>query len=261
MARLCAANLAFQYPGSSGLCLEGIELALGPGTFLVIAGPNGAAKSTLLSLLAGLRAPTGGEVELDGRPLATLRPGELARRLSYAPQRCTVPFAFTAREVVVMGAQARVGGRLRTLPEDLERATQALSEVDADSFAGRVFNELSGGEQQRVIVARSLAQSRDLLLLDEPTSAQDLAHELLIFERFRALARSEAIVAVASHNLAVAARFASTILVLDGGRMAAYGPPSEVLTPELYESVFRVRSERVLLGDGSSVLVPTERLP
>lgn len=263
VAALSAAALTFSYrPGRPVLTEVSVDLR--PGELTVIIGPNGAAKSTLLRLLAGLRSPDSGDVWLGGRALSELDPSERARRIAFVPQAATVPFAYSAKEVVLMGRHPFRAGRLRESADDHARAEEALAEVDAGRFRDRAFNELSGGEKQRVVIARALCQSAGVLLLDEPTSAQDLAHGLLMFEVLeRRVARGE-LVAVATHDVIAAGRFADRVLVLSEGRAVACGPPAEVLTEALFGQVFGVGGRLVELDPTAPegprrVFLPTRR--
>ncbi|OJX63160.1 MAG: hemin ABC transporter ATP-binding protein [Micrococcales bacterium 73-13] len=217
--------------------LDGISLEIGYGRVLALVGPNGAGKSTLLGVLAGDTAPTGGSVELDGRPLGDWSPAELARRRGVLLQQNAVAFSFTGRQVVEMGRAPWLG---TPSADDDERAIEAaLAETDATAFADRPFPTLSGGERARISLARVLAQETPVLLLDEPTAALDLGHQEDVLRIARRLAgRGRAVVAVL-HDLSLAAAYADDLVMLDRGRLVADGSPAEVLSAERVEEVYR----------------------
>jgi iron complex transport system ATP-binding protein len=219
--------------------LTGVELALTGGMVVALVGPNGAGKSTLLRVLGGDVAPAAGEVLFYGRRLADICARELAGRRAVLPQRSVVQFAFTAREVVEFGRG--VAPRHRSGQRGLEDTTliaRAMGETDTLDVAGASFPELSGGEQARVMLARVLAQDTPVLLLDEPTSSLDLAHQQSVLEVARRWAAEGALVVVVLHDLNLAACYADRIVVLDQGEVVADGVPWAVLTEALVGEVF-----------------------
>jgi iron complex transport system ATP-binding protein len=225
--------------------LDGVAGTLTPGRVTAVFGPNGAGKSTLLRLLAGELKPAAGAVELEGRPLAHWPPVELARRRAVLPQESPLAFAFSVREVVMMGRLPHLRGG--ESPHDEEICAAALGRVEASHLAERPYPALSGGEQQRVHLARVLAQiweppaaGHRYLLLDEPTAGLDLAHQHVALQAAAAWARAGTAVAVALHDLNLALLYADEAWVLDAGRLVAAGPLPETLTPELIEKVFQV---------------------
>ncbi len=250
-------ELAFSYPGGAP-ALRGVDLRLEPGTLTCLLGPNGSGKSTLLRLLGGLARPTGGEVRLGERDPARLAREALAREVAFLPARAAVPPDYTALEVVLMGRHPFGRGLWLERPEDSARARHALARVDAGGFAARPCDALSSGERQRVLLARTLCQDAPVLLLDEPTSAQDLAHALDLLELLAALAREGRTVVVATHDLNAAARRADRLVVLAGGRVVADGPPRSVITEETLAAAFAVDA---LLGEdgGAPFAVPRRR--
>jgi iron complex transport system ATP-binding protein len=237
--------------------LEGVDLAIARGERLALIGPNGSGKTTLVRALAGILRPAGGRILFDGQDLARLSQRERARRIAVVAQTFATPLAFTAREIVSLGRTPHVAllGRLRAV--DRDAIDRALEDVDALALADRAFAELSGGERQRVILAMALAQQPEVLLLDEPTTHLDLAHELrtLALVRELALARGLTVLAVL-HDVALAASHFDRLVVLDKGRMVADGPGTEIVTPPLLARVFSVAA-RVYWHDGVAVIVPT----
>ena len=245
-ARAALRGVDFSYGGRE--VLRGLELELIPGELVVLLGPNGAGKSTLLELLSGALRPARGEVRLEGQDPALLSRAEAARRVAYLPARARVPDDYLALEVVLMARYPFGRGLLLERPGDVALAREALAQVDALAFAERSAASLSSGEQQRVLLARLLCQATgpgapDLLLLDEPSSAQDLAHELALFALFRRLAveRGQTLL-LASHALNAAAQQAHRLVVLGQGRVLAAGPPATVLTAELLAEAFGVEA-------------------
>ena len=224
------------YRAGSALLVDGVSLALAPGEVLALVGPNGAGKSTLLRLLAGDLTSSSGEVLLDGRPLASYGPRELALRRAVMPQQTVLQFAFTAREVVLMGRSPHLRGAERE--HDFAVAHACMMRTDSAQFAGRAYPTLSTGEQQRVTLARVLAQQTPILLLDEPTSSLDIRHQEMVMQIAREAAEEGAAVLAVLHDLNLAAAYADRIAVLRRGRLVAAGAPADVLTGELLSDVF-----------------------
>lgn len=216
--------------------LDEVDFDVIAGQIVALVGPNGAGKSTLLAALTGELAPSAGTVELDGQPLTHWAPVDMARRRAVLPQNHTVGFPFTAREVVAMGRAP--WARTDRQDHDEQRIAQALAATDVEHLAGRTFPALSGGERARVALARVLAQDTATLLLDEPTAALDLGHQEQILLLARERATAGAAVVVVLHDLGVAAAYADRVAVLDAGRIAADGPPRQILTTELLSRVY-----------------------
>ncbi|MGV9666521.1 heme ABC transporter ATP-binding protein [Nocardia niigatensis] len=217
--------------------LEGIDFPVIAGQIVALVGPNGAGKSTLLAALAGELELAGGSVELDGHALTHWTHLDMARRRAVLPQSHTVGFPFRAREVVAMGRAP--WARTVRQDHDDEAIAAAMAATDVERFAARPFPALSGGERARVALARVLAQDTATLLLDEPTAALDLGHQEQVLRLARARAAAGAAVVVVLHDLGVAAAYADRVAVLEAGRIAADGPPREILTPELLTRVYR----------------------
>lgn len=217
--------------------LDQVDLSVPAGTVLAVVGPNGSGKSTLVSVLAGDLPPWSGTVELHGRRLGSWRPAEQAMRRSVLPQHHLLSFPFTAGAVVRMGRAPWAGTAAEV--DDEEAVAEAMAATEVTTLAGRPFPSLSGGEQARVALARVLAQRAGLLLLDEPTAALDLHHQEAVLDLARARAAAGDAVLVVLHDLALAAGYADRMLVLAGGRVAAAGPPAEVLTTRLLSDVWR----------------------
>lgn len=236
--------------------LRGVSFALRGGEVLGLLGRNGAGKTTLLRAAAGALEPARGDVRLAGRRLSAHSRRELARAIAVVPQDLHVPFPFRAGQLVLMGRaphQPLFGFDGR---RDVSRALQAMERMGIRALADRPIFELSGGERQLVMFARALAQEPELLLLDEPTAFLDLRHRLEVLQVVRELAGSGRSALVVSHDIGLAARACDRLLLLAEGRVAATGPPREVLTPDVLRRVFGIEAELVPAPDGSVLVLP-----
>lgn len=241
--------------------LRGVDLTIPAGRLLVVVGPNGAGKTTLLRILAGVLAPHAGTLSLAERPLAQLSRREVARRIAVVPQELATPFGFRVREMVAMGRAPYLGVFGREGARDQEVTEQALEALGLTPFADRLYPTLSGGEKQRVLLARALAQTTDLLLLDEPTSHMDLGHRLHTFEWLRAWlaeAASQRGALWVTHDLLLGARFADEVVLLADGAVVARGAPGDVLTPERIAEVYGVEA-RVTHDDAGRLVITADR--
>lgn len=225
--------------------LEDVSMEIRSGEILAIVGQNGAGKSTLRKVLCGDLQPTRGAVSMNEKPLADLSLPERAKIRAVLPQDSSLNFPFTVLEVVLMGRAPHVEGAENE--KDYAIAREALREVDAIDLEERIYPTLSGGERQRVHLARVLAQiweSRNneprYLLLDEPTSNLDLTHQHQTLKTAQKFARAGVAVLIIVHDLNLAAQYADRILILKSGRVAAYGAPDEVFTPETIRETFDV---------------------
>ncbi|MBL8058981.1 MAG: heme ABC transporter ATP-binding protein [Anaerolineales bacterium] len=212
--------------------LHAIALEVRAGELLALIGPNGAGKTTLIRAAAGLLAPAGGRAALAGEAVHTWSPEARARRIAVVPQAAHLPAGFTVRETVLMGRTPYLGWLGREGETDHAIARRALERTCLTDLAERPVEHLSGGEQQRVLIARALAQAAPVLLLDEPTAHLDLKHQAGTLSLVRDLAHADGLaVLVALHDLNLAAQFADRIALLAGGELRALGAPTEVLTP------------------------------
>jgi len=223
--------------------VQGVSAAVRPGRLTAVVGPNGAGKTTLLRVASGEMTPSSGSVHFDGQPLASLPAREQARRRAVLPQHSRLRSSFCVLEVVLMGRTPHVEGAESA--RDWAVAETALDVVGMADFAERSFPTLSGGEAQRVHLARALAQIWDApddgnryLLLDEPTASLDLAHQHNVLRTARSLADAGTGVLAVLHDLNLAAQYADRVLILQGGRGVASGPPADVFTPESIHTVF-----------------------
>lgn len=228
--------------------IRGLDATFPPGTLTVVAGPNGAGKSTLLRALAGLLAVDAGVVEIGDRAVHALDPGERGRLIAYLPQAGRIDWPLQVRDVVALGRRphGRSPGRLD--PSDEAAIERALALTDTAQFADRQVTRLSGGEQARVLLARAFAQDSPILIADEPTAGLDPAHQLALAEQLTARAVAGGTVIVALHDLSLAARIATSILVLRDGSLRAHGPAADALTPGVFADVFHIHARLAYVG-------------
>ena len=246
--RLEAENVIVELGGRD--VLQGVSASFQPGALTGVIGPNGAGKTTLLRALAGLAPLKSGRISLDGEPVESFDRRETARRVGYLAQKQEPAFPFRVDETVMMGRYPHQGRLAPETEADREAVDAALRDVDAAELAGRAINELSGGELQRVLIARTLAAQTPVLLLDEPFANLDVRHCLDILEILRAQALEGRTVVVSAHDLNLAGRFCDHLLLLYEGEILAQGDASDVLTRRLIERAFGVHAETVSTGGG-----------
>jgi iron complex transport system ATP-binding protein len=239
--------------------VRGVDLEVAEGECVAILGPNGAGKSTLLRLLAGILPASSGDVELRGRTLRSWRRREVAREVGLVPQIVNFAFPLTVAEVVQQGRAPHLGPWKPPSPRDHAAVDAALARVGLSGRGNAAIQHLSGGERQLVLLARTLASEPRLLLLDEPTAALDVRHQLEFAGIVRQLVSEGVGAVLVAHDWNFALRLAHRLLVLHHGRVAAAGWPSDVLRAELFREVFGVEVE-VLQRDGGSPTVLPRRL-
>ncbi|MFT4262080.1 MAG: ABC transporter ATP-binding protein [Nocardioides sp.] len=242
MTRLTAHDLAVGYGShAAGCVIEGLDLEIPDRAHTVIVGPNACGKSTLLRALARLLPAAGGTVALDGQPLTAYDGKALARRIGLLPQSPIAPDGLGVADLVARGRYPHQG-LFRQWSEADERAVEAaMAAADVAGLRDRHVDELSGGQRQRVWLAMALAQETELLLLDEPTTYLDLAHQLEVLDLARRLVGGGKTVVTVLHELHLAFRYADHLVVMRAGRILAQGPPREVVTAELIEQVYDLR--------------------
>jgi iron complex transport system ATP-binding protein len=254
MTGISVRDLSVRYNGT--WVVEEVTLSVAPGEWVALIGPNGAGKTSLLRAIAGT-ADWKGDIELAGRSAAALRQRERARLAAVVPQQPTRPDGLTVLDYVLLGRTPHLGYLLIETESDLEICRSALERLDAAGLADRPLHKLSGGEWQRVVLARALAQESPVLLLDEPTSALDIGHQQHVLELVDGL-RSSGDIAVLSalHDLTLAAQYADRLVLMDRGHIAIEGTPEQVLTVQALER-FSGAKVRVVAGpDGEVVVVP-----
>jgi len=240
------------YAGREVLTNIGLEFEQGAVT--AVLGPNGSGKSTLLKTLSGLIPPLGGEVYVGESPLGRMAVQEVARQIAVVPQEETIPFRFSVREIVLMGRIAWSSG-LADTPEDVRIAEEAMRFADCLPFAERAINELSGGEKQRVLIARALAQETPILLLDEPTTHLDITHQIEICRLIRALSAQGKTIVAAMHDLNMVGLMADQAILLGSGGVRLAGSVAEVLNSAELDHVYAVPFDRIERG-GRTILLP-----
>lgn len=221
--------------------LHDINLDLYAGQILVVIGPNGAGKTTLVRAISGVTPLGSGEITIDAASLSTLSPMERARRVAVVPQARSLPPAFTAWETVLLGRTPHLNFLGHASSEDEQIVRQAMQKTDTWDIADRRLGELSGGEQQRVLLARALAQQASILLLDEPVTHLDLHYQLDLLDKIRELARKEQLCVLAVlHDLNMAARYADQVVLLVKGELIAIGNADEILVPEILSKAYNL---------------------
>lgn len=231
-------NVVVRYSGARNPALDGVTFEVPSGAMTAVAGPNGSGKSTLVRALLRRQKLVSGRIDVAGDNHAELSQRELARRVAVAPQREDAAFPMRVDEYVSLARYPRLGLWEGASSDDRDAVNRALDRAGVSAFAERRTDELSGGEWQRVRIARALAQEGAALVLDEPTTFLDMPHEMSLFELLDSLAREGLAVLVVSHQLNLLARFARTMVLLDRGKVAAAGSPAEVMRASLLEAIY-----------------------
>jgi ABC-type cobalamin/Fe3+-siderophores transport system ATPase subunit len=231
-------DLVVSYPGAKENAVNGVSFTAGSGMLTALAGPNGSGKSSVVRALIRRAEIISGSITIGGTDVRALPQAELAREVAVVPQREDAAFPLQVREYVALGRYPHLGLWRAPSTSDVDAVDVALSQAGVAELASRDTNALSGGEWQRVRIARALAQSAPALVLDEPTTFLDVAHEMAIFELLASLARSGLCVLLVSHQLNLVARFANTIVLLNGGVVAVSGTPAEVMRADRLESIY-----------------------
>jgi iron complex transport system ATP-binding protein len=239
--------------------LDAISFSVGPGEIVALVGPNGSGKSTLIKAIATIHNTTGGTITIDGKDVREIDPVDLAMLLGYVPQSFSYTLYSTVFETVLMGRRRYI--KWSVSDEELARVQRSLDALEMGDLAGKYINELSGGERQKVFIARALAQDPEVFLFDEPTSALDIRYQIEVMETMRRITRernSSMIVAV--HDLNLAYRYADAVVFLNRGKMAGYGKPQDILTPDCIRSVYGVDSF-VIKNECGRFIVPFRARP
>ncbi len=236
--RIHGRGLNVTYAGATRRALDGVDIDVPSGAFHAVLGPNGSGKSTLMRALLGVQPLESGSVQLGDRALGAWSRRDLARHVAAVAQSEAMPFPMTVRQLVSMGRYAHLGALQQERPEDLDAVHDALERCDATGLSDRAVQTLSGGELQRVRVARALAQQPHALVLDEPTASLDVGHEMGVLELLRGAAECGITVLWITHHLDLAARYAERILLLREGRVGAVGTPDEVMTADNLSEVY-----------------------
>lgn len=242
-------NVDFSYTNLP--CLKKISLALGSGRFYGLLGPNGSGKSTLIDLLSGYLKPETGTIKLNGRLLQSIKRTELATLLTVVPQRFAFNFDFNVYDTVMMGRHPHIPRLSSPTQEDRLKVAESLRLLDIEHLAQRSIRKLSGGETQRVMIARALVQETEFILLDEVTANLDINHAIAIMRTVRALVEAGKTVIAALHDLNMALGFCDQVLVLNDGKLHRQGGAAEVINGELVSDIYQVSSEVIRNNDGN----------
>ncbi len=235
-----ARRVGFAYNDTT--VLDAIDLTATSGEVVGLIGPNGSGKSTLLRTLYGSLTPSTGTVDLDGTNLSALKPQQIARKIAVVAQNEPAELPFTVTDIVLLGRTPHLGSFQRLSSADIAHATDAIKRVGMSHLASRAFSSLSGGEQQRVLIARALAQQAPVLLLDEPTNHLDVRYQHEILQLVRTL---ELTTVVVLHDLNLAARYCDRLVLLDHGTIAATGTPDQVLRAAILQPVYNITVHRI----------------
>ena len=235
---ITVSDLVVSYPGAARNAVDGVSFVAASGKLTALAGPNGSGKSSIVRALLGRADVVKGSVAVANSNVRTLSLTELARRVAVVPQREETAFPIRVREYVALGRYPHLGLWRAATKVDEMAVSDALEKAGVEDLADRDTDALSGGEWQRVRIARALAQKTPALVLDEPTTFLDVAHEMAIFELLSSLARSGLAVLLVSHQLNLVARFADTIVLLNAGKIATSGPPRDVMKADRLESIY-----------------------
>jgi iron complex transport system ATP-binding protein len=240
MVKLKIKDVEFSY--ASVPILKDVCIELRASEMLSVVGPNGAGKSTLLRCIDRILKPQRGSILLDEREIKEMSRMELAKKMGYIPQSSAQVFPATVFDTVLMGRRPHIGWR--SSEKDMKKVLETLQLLNIKSFAMRDINELSGGQQQKVFIARALTQEPDVLLLDEPTSNLDIKHQLEVMDIIKNIVREKGIAAImAIHDLNLASRYADRIIMMNGGEVFDAGDAASVLTPENIKHVYDVEVE------------------
>jgi ABC-type cobalamin/Fe3+-siderophores transport system ATPase subunit len=237
-AILEANSITFAYHAEP--VLSQINLSIKPGEMLGITGVNGSGKTTLIKVFCGLLAPQEGTVMLRSKPVNMLSRREIARHLSLVPQDLPANIAFSVQDIVAMGRNPHLGNFSVEKPRDIAAIEHALAAADIQELAQRPFDELSGGEQKRVFIARALAQETEVILLDEPTANLDVAHQITLLRLLRSLCQDGRAVVASMHDLSLAATYFDRVAIVAGAQIAASGAPAEVINENNLKRFFGV---------------------
>jgi cobalamin transport system ATP-binding protein len=234
--------------------VDGVDLTVAGGEWVALIGPNGAGKTTLLRAIARL-VPFDGSIELNGRPTSAMHRSELSRLLAVVPQEPSTPPWMTVAEYVLLGRTPHLGPLAKEGRRDREATARALGRLDLLEYRDRPLGTLSGGEKQRVVVARALAQEASIVVLDEPTAALDIGHQQQALELLDELrSESELTLLAAMHDLTLAAQYADRMVLLAGGRVVAQGSPSDVLTVSSLALHYDANVDVIALDDRVAVI-------
>ncbi|MFY9131302.1 MAG: ABC transporter ATP-binding protein [Saccharofermentanales bacterium] len=232
-------DVSFSYRRQSEV-LKNLSFSVPRGRVVGILGANGAGKSTLFKLILGVLPLQSGEIKINGRSVKTLSNRERAKQMAYIPQTQRGTFQFTVAEMVLMGTTASFSMFSQPGKRERIKAAEAMKLLQIEQFSDRLFDQLSGGEQQLVLIARAVAQDAPILIMDEPTASLDYGNQIRVLEEIRQLANRGYLVLISTHNPQHIFLYADDVLLIDGGTAIAFGKPQDVLSETLLSHVYRV---------------------
>ena len=242
-------RLRFSY--GAHLVLREVSVRIHPGEFVALIGPNGAGKSTLLKVIAGIEKGYRGSVAFLGRPLSAYRPMQLAREVAFVPQETRVAFPFRVEEIIMMGRMPHRSGSVFDSRQDWAYVESVMQLTATSELTGKTFNELSGGEKQRVVLASALAQDPKVLLLDEPTVHLDLRHQIHFYEILEQLNAEQGMTIISvTHDINLAARYAKRMIAVQLGALITDGQPETVMTSQRIQEIFGISATVIERPDG-----------
>lgn len=236
-------DLCFSYGDSR--VLDGVSFEASPGEMICILGHNGAGKTTLFKCMLGILRGYTGSVMVDGRELAELRAAEKARAVAYIPQAANPTFAYCVRDMVLMGTTALMSGRMKPGTAETSLAEGAMERLGISHLAERSYAEISGGEQQLVLIARALAQGAKTLVMDEPTSSLDYGNQMRVQQQLRQLKSEDYTIIQSTHDPEQAYVFADRVICLKDGRIHRQGHPQEILDEQLIRDLYNIDVEMI----------------
>lgn len=230
-------DLSYSYEDTA--VLKGLSFPVRQGEFFIVIGPNGSGKTTLMKVIAGLLKLQHGEIRIMGRPSKTYSRKAIAREIAFVPQLFTVDFPFIVSDVVLLGRSPHLGIFGLESENDIALAQQAMAFTEVSHLVRRRLDQISGGERQRVLIARAICQEPEIIVLDEPTASLDIAHQLRILDLMEKMKKEKNItVIMVSHDINLAAMYADTLLLIHKGEMVKCGRPADVLKYQTLESVY-----------------------
>jgi iron complex transport system ATP-binding protein len=249
-------GVSFSYGGP--FHLEDISFTVGPGEVLVLLGPNGCGKTTLLKCVNALLRPSSGEIDVIGKNVKDLSRAELAKLIGFVPQTHSPPFPYTVLDVVLMGRASHMSIFQQPSSSDYALSERAMELVGILRMKDRIYTQISGGERQLVLIARAIAQEPRVLLLDEPTAHLDFRNQLVVLRMVRRVARERGLGVIMSlHDPNHALSFSDRVVLIGNGRICAEGKPLEVIRPETILDVYGIET-RILAHEGGNILLPIE---
>jgi iron complex transport system ATP-binding protein len=254
---ISAENISCTYPGLKRNIIDGMSFTVNRGDFAALIGPNGAGKTTVFRVLSGYIRVTGGSIRIKDRNILELSHSERAGTMAVVPQNVFSPLSYTVRQIVEMGRVSRLSRFAAPSKKDIQAISYAMDVMDVNSYSETSFNNLSGGEKQRVMLAMALAQEPEILLLDEPTSHLDIGHSSQLMKILSELnGERKLTVLLISHDINIAARYASRVILMKSGKIMSDGDVRHVLEPDLIESAYDCKVKILDDLDGGRFIAP-----